>query len=436
MTNALFLGPLGFGAMFALIALHVPIGVAMGIVGFVAYGLMAGFGPAASLFGTEAATALSSQGLAVIPLFLLMGNFASRAGMSADLYTLASALFGHRRGGLAHATVLACAGFGAVSGSSVATAATMTSVALPEMRRRGYGAALSTGSIAAGGTLGILVPPSIILVLYAALTEQFVITLYVAAIIPSVIAVILMSISIAVTMHLDPASGPPGEKADRKQVWAAVLQSFPTVALALAMIFGIAFGVFTVDEAAAVGAAMAFVIAAWRRKLDREVVKAVLVSTASTTGMFYMMMIGANVLSYFVTASLLPEAVVKGIQAMNMPPLAVLALLLTIFIVLGAIFEEVSVMLITLPFTVPLVVAMGYSPVWWGIVNLVVIVIGMIAPPIGLNVLVVKNMTQDVPLKTIYDGVIPFVVAQIVLLALLVVWPPLCQWLPGVMGMK
>jgi C4-dicarboxylate transporter, DctM subunit len=436
MSNALLLGPLGFAAMFGLIALHVPIGVAMGLVGFAAYGLMAGFGPAASLFGTEAASALSSQSLAVIPLFLLMGNLASRAGMAADLYRLASAFCGQWRGGLMYATVLACAGFGAVSGSSIVTAATMTSVALPEMRRRGYGEALSTGTIAAGGTLGIMVPPSIILVIYAAKTEQFVITLYAATIIPALIAVLLMLIAVALVLRLDPDAAPAGARVDRKELKAAIVQGGAPLALAVAMIGGIAFGVFTVDEAAAVGAAMALATACWRRKLNLQVLQQVLVSTASTTGMFYMMIIGANVLSYFVTASQLPEAVVEGLQAMHIPPIVLLALLLSVFVVLGGIFEEVSVMLLTLPFTVPLIVAMGYTPVWWGIVNLVVIVIGMVAPPIGMNVLVIRNMTPDVPLQIIYRGVMPFVAAQIVLLGLLVASPQLADWLPTALGMK
>jgi tripartite ATP-independent transporter DctM subunit len=418
MSNALLLGPLGFAAMFGLIALHVPIGVAMG------------------LFGTETASVLSNQGLAVIPLFLLMGNFAARAGMSADLYRFASALCGQWRGGLAYATVLACAGFGAVSGSSVVTAATMTSVALGEMRQRGYGEALSTGSIAAGGTLGIMVPPSIILVIYAAKTEQFVITLYVATMIPALIAVVLMLVAVALMVRLNPDSVPAAAGADRRELKAAIIQGGPALVLVGTMVGGIVFGVFTVDEAAGVGAAMAMAITGWRRKLNLRVLQGVLVSTASTTGMFYVMIIGANVLSYFVTASQLPETLVVGIQAMHIPPIALLALLLSIFVVLGGIFDEVSVMLLTLPFTVPLIVAMGYTPVWWGIVNLVVIVIGMVAPPIGMNVLVIKNMTPDVPLQTIYRGVIPFVAAQIVLLALLVALPQLADWLPTALGLK
>lgn len=436
MTDPLTIGVLGFVGMFALIALHVPIGAAMGIAGFVAFGLIAGFAPAVTLFGTEAATALGNLDLAAIPLFLLMGGFASVAGMSADVFRLAQALCGHWRGGLAYSTIFGCAGFGAVCGSSVATAATMTSVALPEMRSRGYRPSLATGCIAAGGTLGILVPPSIILVLYAVLTEQFVVTLYVAAVVPCIIAVGFLAAATAIVVRLDPAAGPAGPKASRGEFVAALVRGWGVVFLALVMAVGIYSGVFTVNEAAAVGAALAFFFAAARRRLTRRLFYSTLVETASTTGMIYMLLIGANVLSYFVTASGLPEATVTGIEQLGWPPLLVLTALLAIFVVLGAIFEEVSVMLITLPFVLPMIEGFGYSPVWWGIINVIVIEIGMIAPPIGLNVFVVHSLTRDVPIRTIYAGIMPFFYAELALLAVLVAFPALTMALPAALGMK
>lgn len=436
MSDPLTIGILGFAGMFVLIALHVPIGAAMGIAGFVAFGIISGFGPAVTLFGTETASALGNLDLAAIPLFLLMGSFASVAGMSADVYRLAQALCGHWRGGLAYSTILGCGGFGAVCGSSVATAAAMTSVALPEMRKRGYRVSLATGCIAAGGTLGILVPPSIVLVLYSVLTEQFVLTLYVAAIVPSVIAVILLLAAAAIVVRVDPGAGPAGPTASRAECIAAACQAWAVVSLAVAVGVGIYTGIFTVNEAAAIGAVLAFVCAAARKRLTRSTLYRTLVETASTTGMIYMMLIGANVLSYFVTASRLPEVTVASIQQLSVPPLAILAVLLAIYIVLGAIFEEVSVMLITLPFVLPMIVGFGYSPVWWGIINIVVIEIGMIAPPIGLNVFVVHNMAGGVPMKAIYSGIMPFLAAELILLAILVVAPALTMWLPGTLGMK
>ena len=436
MTDPLIIGLLGFAGMFVLIALHVPIGAAMGIAGFVAFGLMAGFKPAVTLFGTETATALGNLDLAAIPLFLLMGGFAALAGMSADAYRLAQALCGHWRGGLAYSTILGCAGFGAVCGSSVATAATMTSIALPEMRERGYRASLATGCIAAGGTLGILVPPSIIMVLYGVLTEQFVITLYVAAIVPSVIAVTLLLVAAAIVVRVDPGAGPAGPRATRAERVAAAVGSWAVLFLAAVMAAGIYTGIFTVNEAAAIGTALAFFVAAARKRLTPRIFYRTLVDAASTTGMIYLMLIGANVLSYFVTASRLPEVTVAAVQQLSVPPIAILALLLAIYIVLGAIFEEVSVMLITLPFVLPLVVGYGYSPVWWGIINVIVIEIGMIAPPIGLNVFVVQSLARDVPMKTVYRGILPFFYALLLTLALLLAFPPLTMWLPATLGMK
>lgn len=436
MSDPLTIGILGFAGMFVLIALHVPIGAAMGIAGFVAFGIISGFGPAVTLFGTEAASALGNLDLAAIPLFLLMGSFASVAGMSADAYRLAQALCGHWRGGLAYSTILGCGGFGAVCGSSVATAAAMTSVALPEMRKRGYRVSLATGCIAAGGTLGILVPPSIILVLYSVLTEQFVLTLYVAAIVPSVIAVILLLAAAAIVVRVNPGAGPAGPTASRAECIAAAYQAWAVVSLAVAVGIGIYTGIFTVNEAAAIGAVLAFACAAARKRLTRRTLYRTLVETASTTGMIYMMLIGANVLSYFVTASRLPEVTVASIQQLSVPPLAILAVLLALYIVLGAIFEEVSVMLITLPFVLPMIVGFGYSPVWWGIINVIVIEIGMIAPPIGLNVFVVHNMAGGVPMKAIYAGIMPFLAAELALLAILVAAPALTMWLPAMLGMK
>jgi C4-dicarboxylate transporter DctM subunit len=436
MSDPVTIGVLGFAGMFALIALHVPIGAAMGIAGLAAFGMLAGFKPAVSLFGTETATALGNLDLAAIPLFLLMGNFAAVAGMAADVYRLAQAIVGHWRGGLAYSTIFGCAGFGSVCGSSVATAATMTSIALPEMRKRGYHTSLSTGCIAAGGTLGILIPPSIIIVLYGVLTEQFVITLYVAAVIPGAIAVALLLAAVAIVVRVDRSAGPAGPKADRAELIAALWQSWPVVFLMAVICGGIYAGIFTVNEAAAIGTVLAFALAALRRRISWKVIYDVMVDTAATTGMIYLMLIGANVLSYFVTTSRLPEVTVAAVQQLSVPPVAIIAALLAIYIVLGAIFEEVSVMLLTLPFVLPMIVGFGYSPVWWGIINVIVIEIGMIAPPIGLNVFVVQSLARDIPMKTIYSGIMPFFYAELVLLAILVAWPPLTMWLPNAMGLK
>ncbi len=425
---------LGIVAMFVLIGLQIPIGAAMAIAGFAAYAFDSGVAPALSLFGTETASALSNLDLAVIPLFLLMGNFATAGGLSADIYRLAYALTGHRRGGLALSTVLGCAGFGAVCGSSVATAATMTSVALPEMRKRGYRPGLATGSIAAGGTLGILIPPSIIMVLYAIQTEQFIITLFIAAIVPGLVAVTLHAIAIGTVVRIDPEAGPAGPRMGWRARLGVLRETWAVLFLAGIVAGGIYGGVFTVTEAAAVGAAIAFIFALLRGRLTRRRFLATLVDTAATTGMIYLILIGANVFSYFITASQLPDVVVEAIKELNAPPLMVVALLLAMYFVLGAIFETVSAMLITLPFVFPLVTGLGYDPVWWGVINVMVIEIGMITPPIGLNVFVVQGMARDVPMKTVFAGIMPFLAADVVRLAILVLFPGLTLFLPRLMG--
>ncbi len=425
---------IGLVGMFVLIALHVPIGAAMALAGFVAFGLHSGFGPAVSLFGTEAATALTHLELAVIPLFLLMGSFATAAGLSGDIYRLAYALFGHWPGGLALSTIVGCAGFGAVCGSSVATAATMTRVALPEMLKRGYRPTLAAGAIASGGTLGMLIPPSIIMVLYAVLTEEFVITLFIAAIVPGIIAVVLYIVAIGIFVRIDPEAGPAGPRMDWRERGRAITGSWAVLLLAIVVTGGIYGGFFTVTEAAAIGAFMAFGFTVLRRRLTWRVFFEALVETASSTGMIYLILIGASIFTYFITVSEMPQIIVQWIESVAVSPLVVIALLLLMYLVLGSIFDTIASMLITLPFVLPLIENMGYDPIWWGIMMVMVIEIGMITPPIGLNVFVVHGMAKDLPLKVIFTGILPFLVADLIRLAILAVWPEVTLWLPSTMG--
>ena len=425
---------LGLLGMFALIALHVPIGVAMGIAGYICVGLMLDWGPALSLFGTEAKSHLQSSELAVIPLFLLMGAFAGAAGLSADVYRLAYAFLGHRRGGLALATIGGCAGFGAVCGSSVATAATMTRIALPEMLKRRYLPSLATGCIASGGTLGMLIPPSVIMVLYGILTEQFVIALFVAAVVPGLLAVLLYFAAIWIYVRINPEAGPAGPRMTWGERGTIVLQSWGVILLAVVVSGGIYGGVFTVSEAAAVGASLAFIFTIARGRMSWRVLWDVLGETAANTGLIYLIIIGASVFTYFVTLSELPPNLVNGINSLGWPPLMVLVLLYVMYIILGSIFDTVAAMVITLPFVFPLVVGLGYDPIWFGVVNVMVIEIGMITPPIGINVFVLHGMAKVIPLKTIFKGIVPFLIADVVRLALLTLFPSIALWLPKVLG--
>ena len=435
--DPMVIGILGLAGIFVLIALHVPIGVALAIAGLISFAVLQSLEAGITLFGTEPARLMANPDIGVIPLFLLMGGFSSAAGLSADIYRLAYALFGHYRGGLAIATIGGCAGFGAVCGSSVATVATMTRVALPEMLKRQYSPKLATGCIAAGGTLGMLIPPSIIMVLYGFLTEQFVIALFIAAIVPGLITVLFYCIAIALYVRIRPEAGPAATRLSWKERWIITRQVWGVLLLAFLVLGGLYGGVFTVSEAAAVGAGTAFLFTVFRRKLTWNTVWEVLLDTAANTGMIYLLLMGASIFTFSMTLSGLPEATVGWITALAWPPLLVIFALMLMYLVLGSVFETVSAMIITLPFVFPLILELGYDPIWWGIINLMVIEIGLITPPIGINVFVIHGMAREVSLSTIFAGIMPFFVADIARLIILVIFPVLVLWLPrflGIMG--
>ena len=417
--------------MFVLIFLHVPLGVAMGVSGVIGFGVLSGFKPALTLLASQTASMFSSLDLAAIPLFLMMGAFATVAGLSEDLYRIAYALLGHRRGGLAMATIGGCAGFGAVCGSAVATAATFGKIALPQMLSRRYLPGFAAGTIAAGGTLGSLVPPSIIMVIYAMLSQQLIITLYVAAIVPAVLAVALHFATISIYVRAVPGAGPAGPKLSWRERVTVLKDGGPVLLLVVAVLGGTTFGVFTATEAAAVGATLTFFFSVVRRRLTRERFWGALTDTAQSTAMIYVIITGASVLAYFVTISHAPEFMVQAIQNSGMSAVGVIAALLVMYIVLGAVFDEMAAMVITMPFVLPIITGFGYDLVWWGIINVVVCELGMIVPPIGINVFVIHGMARQIPLTTIYRGVTPFILADTFRLALLVAFPVLTLWLPA-----
>lgn len=416
--------------MLALIVLQVPIGIAMILIGVAGFGIVSGFAPAVTILANEGANTISNPDLAVIPLFLLMGNFATAARLSEDIYNLAYAFLGHFRGGLALSTIGGCGFFGSVCGSSPATAATFGKVALPEMTKRNYSPSFATGTIAAGGTLGSLVPPSVIMIIYAVQAEEFILLLFVAAVIPAAIEIALYMITILVYVRLKPDAGPAGPRMSWPDRLRVVIRSWGGVLVGVVVIGGIYGGVFTVTEAASFGAVLAFFFALGRRKLTRKIFWDSLVGTATSTAMIYFIIIGANVLIYFFGLSRLADYVVTGIFNLNVPHLITMILLIIIYLILGSIFDTVAAMVITLPFVLPIITSMGYHPLWWGIVNVVVIETGMISPPIGLNVFVLQGITK-VPLQVIYKGTLPFVLADVTRIALLVLFPPIVLWLPS-----
>ena len=429
--SPLAIAGLGLLGMFGLILLHVPLGVAMGVAGVVGFALLVDWSPSFAMLANETASALANMDLATIPLFILMGGFAGAAGLSEDLYRLVQALVGHRRGGLSMATIGGCAGFGAVCGSSIATTATFGKVALPSMLLRGYAPGFATGTIAAGGTLGILVPPSVIMVIYAVLAEQLIVTLYVAAIVPALLAIALHVVAIAVATAVRPELAPAGERLPWGERLQEVRRAWAVLLMIGLVLGGIAFGVFTATEGAAVGAVLAFGFALARGGLDRRTMMAALTETATTTAMIYLIIIGATVFGYFVTVSRAPQELVEAIGASGWPVPVLVALLMLMYIVLGAVFDELAAMVITMPFVLPMVLNWGFDPVWWGIVMVVVIEIGLLTPPLGMNVFVIQAMAPAVPLTRIYAGVTPYIASNLLRLTLLLAFPALALWLPA-----
>ena len=432
--EAITIALLGILIMFALIALHVPVGVSLATTGVGVFAWIVGFDEAVSLIGTEFSATLSNMDYSIIPFFILLGSLASAAGLSTDLFRLANSFLGHRRGGLALATVGGCAAFGSVCGSSLATVATMTRVALPEMLKRGYNPSLATGSIAAGGALGSLIPPSLIIVLYALLTDLDTRMLMIAAIIPAMLAIVMNALTIITIVRINPDIAPKGERASWTTRGQSLVKSWQVLLLGGVVAGGIYGGLFNITEAAAVGVVIAFVMCGMRGQLTKSNLREVLQETASNTAMIYMMLIGASILSYFLSISHMPEYTVAWIDSMNLPAFVVVLALYLMYLILGSIFETVAAMVITLPFVLPIVTGLGYDPIWWGIMMLSVIGTGMNTPPIGMNVFVLFGMTRDIPLKTIFAGTLPFVISDIIKLLILTTVPEITLWLPSIIG--
>ena len=424
----------GILIMFSLIALHVPVGVSLAVTGVGVFTWIVGFDEAVSLIGTEFSATFSNMDYSIIPFFIVMGSLASTAGLSADLFRLANSFLGHKRGGLALATVGGCAAFGSVCGSSLATVATMTRVALPEMLKQGYKPSLATGSIAAGGALGTLIPPSLIIVLYALLTDLDTRTLMIAAIMPALLAVVMNALTIIIMVRLNPDIAPKGEPTSWNERGQTLVSSWQILLLGGIVAGGIYGGIFNITEAAAVGVVIAFIMCFFRGQLTQNNLREMMQETASNTAMIYMMLIGASILSYFLSLSHMPEYTVAWIDSMDLPAFVVILVLYLMYLVLGSIFETVAAMVITLPFVLPIVTGLGYDPIWWGIMMLSVIGTGMNTPPIGMNVFVLFGMTRDIPLKTIFSGTLPFVISDVIKLLILTTVPEITLWLPSMIG--
>lgn len=426
-------GIVGSAALLALLFLRMPIGIAMALVGAAGIALLNSPDAALTVLGSYPYSNAAVHALSVIPLFVLMGNFAVVSGMSGDLFAAAYAWIGHRRGGLASATVLACAGFAALSGSSVASAITMGRVALPEMRRYRYDLRLATGVIAAGGTLGILIPPSTILVIYAILTEQSIGKLFLAGFLPGLLLTALFVLTVIAVCALRPGYGPPGERRPLPERMAALKRASAFFVVVIATIGGMYAGVFTVTEASAVGAGLTLAHALWRRRLTWANLADSLLQTVRTTAMVFLILIGAHIFSPFLALSRIPVDLANALVALGLPSLAVLGVILVAYVLLGMFLEGFAILVLTVPIVFPIVMALGYDPVWFGIFMVIVLEMGLISPPVGINVFVVKGVAEDVPMGRIFAGILPFWLAMVACVLILVAFPQIALVLPNSM---
>ncbi len=424
---------IGFAAVFALALLRVPLAFAMGLVGFVGLGLLRGWPPTMA----NAAQVIYDTGfaytLSVVPLFILMGNFVARAGLAHELFRAAYAFIGHLRGGLAHATVIACAGFGAICGSSIATAATMSKVAYPPMKKLGYSDYLSTGVIAAGGTLGIMIPPSTIMVIYGIVTETSIGKLFAAGVLPGLLCAALLMVGVAWITWRDPAAGPAGERSSWPQRLAALRDIWGVALLVFVVLGGIYGGVFTATEGAGIGASGAFFFALARGALTLKILIDVLVESARTTAMLFAILIAAMLFSSFVNFTTMPNDLKEWILHLGLSPLMVVGAMMLIYVLLGTIMEELSMVLLTIPVFFPIVTGLGFDPVWFGVLIVLVVQIGLISPPVGMNLFVLNALLKEVTLRQIFRGVWLFVAMLVIALIVVLEFQPIALWLPGFM---
>jgi C4-dicarboxylate transporter, DctM subunit len=428
-------GLLGLLLMLVLAFLRVPISFAMGLVGIIGYAYMRDWNW--TVAGAMAQTKIYETGrnytLSVVPLFILMGNLVTRAGMSQELFRTAYAFIGHLRGGLAMATVWASAGFGGICGSSIATAATMAKVAYPSMKRFGYSDQLAAGTVAAAGTLGIMIPPSTIMIIYGVFTETNIGKLFAAGVLPGILGAVLLCLAIVWTTWRHPTWGPPGARSSWRERWLALKDVWGVAVLFLFVMGGIYGGLFTATEGAGMGAMGALIFALWRRALTWKTLYAALLESARTTSMLFLILIGALMFAEFVNITSLPADLKSLVTRLGLSPLMVVAAICAVYVVLGTAMEELSMVLLTMPVFFPLIVHLGLDPVWFGIIIVCVVEIGLISPPVGMNMFVLKTLLPQVSTGTVFRGVMPFVWADVIRLAILVAFPIIALWLPRMM---
>lgn len=440
MSYELLVGLAGLGGLLLLIALRIPIAYAMIVTGGIGVTILNGPLIFMSQLKDLAYIQFSIYDLSVVPMFVLMGNLATKAGLSRELFRAANAWVGWVRGGVAMSAIIACAGFGAVCGSSLATASTMGKVALPELRRYQYSGSLATGTLAAGGVLGILIPPSVVLVVYAIIVEANIIAMFMAAMIPGFLAVGLFLVTIAVYVRFFPESGPSREPMDRQEFWNATMGILPVLAIFTAVIGGIYFGLFNPTPAAAAGVFLVGVLGICRGLIKIPQLKAALLETAKTSGMIYLILLGAEMLKIFMSRGGIPQAAVEIMQSSGLDPITILLLMLVSLIILGCLMDSLSMILLAMPFFWPVIDGLDFGlgqeelKIWFGILALIVVELGLITPPVGMNVFVIHAMAGDIPMSQTFKGVMPFFGAELLRVLLLIAFPGIVLWLPRLLS--
>ena len=431
--SPIVVGIAGVGILFLLLAARMPIGFSMALVGFAGASAIIGVERALSMVGMIPYSEVANYTLSVVPLFLLMGQFAFHSGLSGDAYYSAYRWLGHLPGGIAMATIGGCAGFAAVSGSSLAAAATMGMVALPEMRRYNYDMSLAAGSIAAGGTLGILIPPSVSMVIYAVLTEQSIGKLLIAGIFPGLLLTFLFMLTIYVQAWRNPILGPPAPKSSLRQKLSALRGGWGILAIFVVVMGGIYGGVCTPTEAAAIGALACFLFMLGRKQVTRQNLFTVLADTGRVVGMIFAILIGATIFSSFLALSRLPVELADWIGALPVSRYCVLGIILILYFILGCLMDILAMIVLTIPIFFPVIMHLGFDPIWFGVIVVIVMEQGLITPPIGMNVFVLHGIAKNIPMYTIFRGIVPFLLAMWILLLILIVFPEIALYLPSAM---
>lgn len=422
---------IGFVSLFVLMLLRVPIGMALGLVGVTGFGYLTSMSPALKIVGHTTMRTVTDFNYAVVPLFLLMGAFATTSGMSRELFRAANAFIGHLRGGLGIATILACGGFAAICGSSVATAATFSRVAYPEMRRHNYPESFSAGVIAAGGTLGIMIPPSTVLAIYGIITEQDIGKLFIAGVIPGILAVIMYAATVSIIGWAKPGFLPSGPRSSWSERVDSIKGVWATLLLFGFVIGGLYGGMFTATEAAGAGAGGAFIIGVLRGRLSGKDILKCLLETTRTTAAVFTILIGALLFGYFLTITQTPQKVTAFLTGLGIGDYGVLTLILLMYLLLGCLMDALAIVILTVPIIFPLIKEMGFDPIWFGIIIVMTVELGLIHPPVGMNIFVIKSVLEDIKISTIFIGVIPFIITDLIRLVILVIFPALATWLPS-----